>query len=130
MEIGPMNNYQSRHLEAIKATHQGGETPATAQPTDTVQISLEARLKLAELADRALKETLKTAPQPGTVYSRSDLKKAEADTRPGTIANCSKTTLEQVQHRIKTGFYNRPEVKGEIAKKLADEISKPADEQE
>jgi hypothetical protein len=130
MEIGPMNNYQPKPVEAIKGIPQGGKTQVTAQPADTVQISLQARLKLAELADQALQETLKIAPPPGTVYSLSDLKKAEADNESSPIANGNKTMLEQVQHRIKTGFYNRPEVKAEIAEKLADELGKPASEPE
>jgi hypothetical protein len=125
-----MNNYQPKLVESIKGIPQGGKTQVTAQPADTVQISLEARLKLAELADQALQEKLKTAPQPAIVYSRNDLKKAETENKKETSANCSKTTLEQVHHRIKTGFYNRPEAKEEIAKKLADELSTPADEQE
>jgi hypothetical protein len=130
MEIGPINNYQPKPVEAIKGIPQGGKTQATAQLADTVQISLQARLKLAELADQALQETLKTAPTMCAVYSLSDLKKAEADNESSPIANGNKTMLEQAQHRIKTGFYNRPEVKEEIAKRLPDELCKPASEPE
>lgn len=125
-----MNDFQPKPVEAIKGIFHGDKTPAKARPVDTVQIFLEARLKLAELADHALKETLNRAPTPSTDYSPSDLKKSEADNKTGRANDCRYSMLEQVRQRIKNCFYNRPEVKEEIAKKLVIEISKPVDDRE
>ena len=125
-----MNNYQFRPREANTEKHQEGETRATALPLDTVEISLEARKKLAELADQALRDASRTKTQLDILPHGGELTKAEGDNEPGGTANRKYAMLEQVQERIKTDFYNRPEVKGEIARRLADELAESADETE
>jgi hypothetical protein len=130
MEVEPVNNYQPRPVPATKRTGKGGETRANAQPADTVEISLQARLKLAELADAARREILPSLRRTETTAAQRAPQKNEAAKTVDHVTGRRKIDLAQVQRRMETGFYNQPEVKEKIAERLAEELSKPDDKNE
>lgn len=105
MEIGPLSTQPSgqRPEEPKKPAPQASE-PDTAHKGDRVEISREARAKLAELADLELK---KEASSPTPV-------KDENLTGHGLI--------EAIRSRIESGFYERNDVRGRIADKLIDDL--------
>jgi hypothetical protein len=94
MEIGPLSNQnpiQPRgERESLRPV--GETTSPTA--TDRVEISEDARARLAEMADARLE--------------------AEQQAR--------REKLAMIRERMETGFYDRPEVKEKIADRLIDDL--------
>ena len=114
MEIGPVHNDQpsSGQVETEKIKKNGGLKAAPAG--DRVEISNEARIKLAALADRALHAASKTHRQSGSKAVQKSLQQHDDKT----------AKLERVQGRIESGFYDRRDVKQKIAERLAAELKK------
>jgi anti-sigma28 factor (negative regulator of flagellin synthesis) len=94
MEIGPVSNKQPVQQGGAARPEQPAETPRPKATADCVEISDDARAKLAEAADRQL-----TADQ----VARRD-------------------KLELVKERIKSGYYDRPEVDQAVADRLIDDL--------
>ena len=116
MEIGPVHNDQpnSGRAETEKIKKNGR---LKAAPTgDRVEISNEARMKLATLADRTLHAASKTHRQSGSKAVQKSLQQHDDKT----------AKLERVQGRIESGFYDRSDVKQKIAERLATELKKPS----
>jgi len=90
---------------------------------DTVEISQEARIKLAELADQALREE---SGRKAVAGERADTD--EIDNKTVTKEEndgkriLTPERLTEIRKRISTGFYDRPEIKDNIIDKLADDI--------
>jgi hypothetical protein len=91
-------------------------------PEDRVEISENARLRLAELADQVVRQQQNGT---GRVYTRPkssaigrNKEKSAVSGNPG-----GQTRLNEVRKRIEEGFYDNPEVKKKIADKLSDEMS-------
>ncbi|RKX26482.1 MAG: hypothetical protein DRP45_03435 [Candidatus Zixiibacteriota bacterium] len=103
MEIGPLANDKTVQSSIVpKKTKQEPEM-LQEQIADKVQISRDARKKLADLADQRLRT------------EQSELENGKA-TEPNRI--------EKIRRRIETGFYNRPEIRDKIADKLIDDSDK------
>jgi anti-sigma28 factor (negative regulator of flagellin synthesis) len=76
----------------------------TPQKSDRADISLEARTRLAEMADQELARE-KTEPQP---VGSDELPRPER--------------LDQIRERIASGYYNDPNVKSKIVDRLIDDL--------
>jgi hypothetical protein len=129
MEIGPVHNDQpiSGRVEAEKVKKNGG---LKAAPTgDRVEISNEARMKLAALADRALHETSGARSQPGLETLQRIPWQTDTAGKAETWCNDNRTKLAQVRGRIESGFYDRPDVKQKIAERLAAEFEKQSEKE-
>jgi anti-sigma28 factor (negative regulator of flagellin synthesis) len=108
MEIGPLSNRRAGSRTEGEANRKQEATPTspgrTPQRTDRVDISLEARTRLAESADRELTRE-KTEPQPISSGERP---------RP--------ERLEQIRERIASGYYNDPGVRSKIVDRMIDDL--------
>jgi anti-sigma28 factor (negative regulator of flagellin synthesis) len=82
--------------------------PAAQEKTDRVEISLDARARLAELADRELKA--------------SQARPEEKQGRTDGIPEAPQTRIEQIRQKIESGFYDRPEIRDQIVRKLTDDL--------
>ncbi len=84
-------------------------SPATQDTTDRVEISSDGRARLAELADRGLK-TYGTKPE-------------EVLTRPDDATGGDQNDrITEIRQKIESGFYDRPEIRDQIAKNLTDDL--------
>ena len=114
MEIGPLNNSGS----VVKGDLEKRRQPVEVNPKqakDTFEISDEARIRLAELADEELRRNR-------SEHSRSE-KNMPADGDEITDkASLSGERIDEIRKRIESGFYNSPEIKGEIVDRLIDDI--------
>ncbi|HVP07714.1 MAG TPA: hypothetical protein VMS71_07725 [Candidatus Acidoferrum sp.] len=107
MKIGPVdrNNLvppSDRQAEPTKEK-VGQETPTA----DRIEVSDDARRRLAELADRARRELL-TGPQ-------------EAETR-SQVEELATDRIARLKQKVASGFYQRPEVIQQVAEGLAEDI--------
>lgn len=130
MEIGPVNSNQPRPTGAENEKSNKGSTQTAKPLADSVEISNEARMKLAALADKARRETLGAQNQEGLQAAEASQKKDSARQKSVTGSDDKKGKLEQVRLRIKSGFYNQPEVKKEIAERLTEELQKRSEKQQ
>lgn len=124
MEIGPVHNDQpsSGRLETEKI--KKNSELKTAPAGDCVEISNEARMKLAALADRALHETSGARSQSGLETLQKNPGQTDATGEAESGRDDSRTKPARVRDRIESGFYNRPDVKQKIAERLATEFEK------
>ncbi len=106
MEIGPLSNRTPGPKPGgaeNRRKGQPGETPDQSRPSpDRIEISFEARARLAELADQEL---------------------AKEETEPKSVGSVDvpkQQRLEQIRERIASGYYNEPEVKAKIVDRLID----------
>jgi len=107
MEIGPLSNYQpGQRPEKPDQPHQETAPPEpTRKIVDKLDISLDARVRLAELADQELMRQRSGGAQP------VDREVSRGQDR-----------IEMIRRRIESGFYDQPEVRADIADKLIDDI--------
>ena len=105
MEIGPLSNHPSgQQAEGPeKPTPKGANAEPNRAIVDRIDISLDARARLAELADQELE---KERSEPTTVD-------------PSRLKGAAR--LEVIRRRIETGFYDQPEVRARIADNLIDD---------
>lgn len=101
MEIGPLSNGQR-----IQPSPEEKKQPVTVKPplsenTDRVEISQDARSKLAEMADLKLK-------------LRKGLELQTTDARAARI--------EDIRRKVDSGFYDLPQVKDDIANKIMKDL--------
>ena len=124
MEIGPVHNDQpsSDRVETEKIKKNGGLKAVPAG--DRVEISNEARMKLATLADRALHKTSGARSQPGLEVLQKTPRQTDAAGKAEAGRDDNRTKLARVRGRIESGFYDRPDVKQKIAERLAAEFEK------
>ena len=106
MKIGPLENGPiGPRLEDQR--RQTGEKPAPEEKNDRIDISSEARAKLAarELDGESVRRPLVAHTLGGDQPSKVD-----------------NARLDLVRHRIESGFYDQEDVKLLIADRLADEM--------
>lgn len=105
MEIGPLSNHQSGQQAQgpEKSTPQGANSEPNREVVDRLDISLDARARLAELADQEL-EKERSAPTP---------------VEPSRLKGAAR--IEAIRRRVETGFYDQPEVRARIADNLIDD---------
>ena len=117
MEIGPLKSSRPTQPEA-RANRKNSDPKQKPAHGDRVEISENARQKLAELADRALK-----GPEDGTTQSQ----KTGNDSKDG-VSEIQKTEsqdtarLAEIRRRIESGYYSRSDVKDRIADTMSDEF--------
>ncbi len=97
-----------------KLQQQLQEQPSAEPPrrSDALVISSDARRQLAELADSAR-----------DLVSRMDLDNDGSD-------EIREDKIQLARARIKSGYYDLPEIKKQIADRLADDLSGPLSENE
>ena len=110
MEIGPVSNRPAgQKTEGTGSPRQDGAPPDKVQRppiADRAEISVEARLRLAEMADR---ERLREQQGPGPVAADN-------------LTN--EERLEIIKKRVASGYYNQPQVRARIVEKLIDDLNK------
>jgi hypothetical protein len=116
MEIGPVDENHSVPPSVLEKRRPAANMPGGIF-NDRVEISENARAKLAELADQALTEQYE--PHDGT---RAGPQREAEDTRSHSSASARHSKLAEVRKRIRSGFYDQTDVKKEIADRLADDI--------
>lgn len=115
MDIGPVNNSRPDHQPNKKSPD--GKVPTELQNSpaeDQVEISLEARKKLSELADKAGTSGLET--QNDRVEEPSGQKRNDDDI-PQKAGS-----LDKIRERIESGYYDRSDVMDQIAGRMSDDI--------
>ena len=119
MEIGPVRNNQPKPPSNDAERPQQTETQAASStPHDRVEISDNARQKLAELADRARTEEVRaTAHEDTTTAEGGDR------ARPVPSELSQQDRLAEVRRRIEAGFYERDDILSDIADKLSDDLA-------
>lgn len=124
MEIGPVSSDQSGpgRIENKENRQKRGLKGGLAG--DRVEISNEARMKLAALADRALQEISKAPSQFGFGAASRNLIPTGSVGRQAMENDDQINKLERARDRIELGFYNRADIKEEIARRLATEFKK------
>ncbi|HUV30200.1 MAG TPA: hypothetical protein VMY05_03790 [Acidobacteriota bacterium] len=105
MEIGPLSNKPPLPSPADRSQDRQEAVEKGAPPQDSVEISRDARCRLAELADAALRAE-KTGD--GAV-DRAD--------RP------REDKIEQARQRAREGFYDRPDIRDLIADRLIEDLN-------
>ena len=105
MEIGPLSNHRTgQQAESPeKPTPKGAHPKTNREIVDRMDISLDARARLAELADHEL-EKERSAPTP---------------IGPSRLTGAAR--LDAIRDRIETGFYDQAEVRARIADNLIDD---------
>jgi anti-sigma28 factor (negative regulator of flagellin synthesis) len=109
MKIGLLQNeLPMRQPDRPKVTSKE-TTPERQISTDRVEISNDARTKLAELADLGLK-AYGTHPE-------------ERLARPDDPTGTEKDRISEIRQKIESGFYDRPEIRDQIANNLTDDLT-------
>lgn len=112
MDIGPVNASDSQPVNDRRGSSEdpppGGKGEPKPTDTDSVEISLAARSRLAQLADE-IRRTERSQAQ--TPEDRTD-------------------RIERARSRIASGFYDQPEIKQRIAEKMMEDVTKPPDNRE
>ena len=125
MEIGPLSNEPRLNSDigdknaTEKETGTKGTTTSSSQ--DSVRISESARAQLAAITADAYQQF-------GPQMNRDNIRPGNEhlDTpRPLDKAMSSTERIEILRERIEQGFYDRPEVKDEIARRLSDNGTTP-----
>ncbi|MFZ5979600.1 MAG: hypothetical protein ACOYVF_03115 [Candidatus Zixiibacteriota bacterium] len=115
MDIGPLKSNGSVLNDNPEKRKRAVEN-SPGQLKDTIEISEDARKKLAELADAALLKT------------RADEARTEADLpveggESGERAELSKEVIDEIRQRMESGFYDNPDVKGRIVDRIIDDLA-------
>ena len=125
MEIGPLSTEPRPQIvkgDTRTATNeQDNQTAQAAASSDSIRISADARTQLASItADvyrkhgtRVLRENIATANEYMEAAKPLDRNMSSTD------------RIEILRQRIEQGFYDRPEVKDEIARRLSNGETKP-----
>jgi anti-sigma28 factor (negative regulator of flagellin synthesis) len=128
MEIGPLST--DPRLKADTGDKNAGEketgTKGTAASStqDSVRISDNARAQLAAVTADAYRQF-------GPRIDREDIRHNNEyldAPRPLEKTMSSTEKIEILRERIEQGFYNRPEVKDEIARRLSDNGATPSND--
>jgi hypothetical protein len=120
MKIGTISNDPKVWTGTQTARSQPAEV-SVEEKKDTVEISQEARKKLAELADKVLKEKSADGTDRND-SSREVVEKTVTEEKENDNMTLTPARLAEIRKRISSGFYDRPEIKGEIIDRLTDDI--------
>ncbi len=124
MKIGPLTGKWPLQAlyEKTRLLPEAGEKNCE-EKKDRVEISQEARKMLAELADRTLKQNSgRKVPAEEITAAEPEIKDAEKGEKAERTLTPER--LAEIQQRIKTGFYERPEIKNKIIDRLTDDMNK------
>ncbi len=109
MEIGPVRSDHPSSGRAETEKTKNNCEPKAASAVDRIEISNEARMRLAALADRALKAASQAHRQTDSQSLQKSLEQHDDKT----------DKLAQARDRIESGFYDREDVRQKIAERLA-----------
>ena len=112
MKIGPLSNHQPPEPERTPHAADQQIAPTGRRGEDQIDISGEARLRLAEMADDARRHDLHEADASGE----------EAAAMASDDATLKDGRLEQIRLKILSGYYATPDVVERIAEKLSDDF--------
>jgi hypothetical protein len=107
MKIGTVPPNRPAQTDETTPMRVKKEAQPKKQAVDTIEVSENARKKLAEAADNA-RTTLLNGAEGSGAKSLNDLSGSERITR--------------LRQRVESGYYERPEIKKQIAESLADDI--------
>ena len=114
MDIGPVDNISPQQQPNKKSPeNKPTEKPADLKAGDRVEISLEARRRLSDLAEKAKASEMDAQ---NNVNRPNGLERVNDDNPEKA------STLEEIRKRIESGYYNRPDVMDQIAEKLSDDL--------
>ena len=105
MEIGPISNRDNAEQTKRAVPREQAEPQSADAKNDQVEISQEARAKLAELADRQLAEKGRHLSIPDDSGGDDSL-------------------IKRIREKIESGYYNQPQVRSDIASRLIDDLDK------
>ena len=108
MEIGPLRNYKPPPVADQPVTEQKTKGAEKAQLCDSVELSHDARQKLAEMAD-AVRVT----------YGLGEMPPQDEGETGGNLRT---DRIFLARQRINQGYYDQPHIRFGIAEKLADEV--------
>lgn len=108
MEIGPLSNDNNVQPSPDQKNKPCQVSPPVREVTDKVEISQDARVRLAELADLRLQ--LRNT-EPEAIGLGADSAQDSGDAR-----------ITEIRRKIRSGFYDLPEVKGKIVDRLIDNL--------
>ncbi|MCK4606853.1 MAG: hypothetical protein KAU35_06110 [candidate division Zixibacteria bacterium] len=103
-------------LEISRQTRAGLAASAEQPRNGESSVTNDSRLEKVTYDKRDIKKTTGEASASGLI-----------DARPDDSGENAK--IDRVRRRIQTGFYDQPQVKREIARKLLGEIARPTDGQ-
>ncbi len=123
MKIGPVDNtgepYRSHRGRKARANKgkQGPADPAPKEIKDSVELS-------GATAKRIEPKLIERATGAGNNMPRTNRPDEASDLDPNGIVDSPDNAdkLEQARERIEAGYYDRPEVKAQIAKRIADDF--------
>lgn len=115
MDIGPVSNRPPEHQPSKKSpNNKAPEEFQTSRAEDRVEISLEARQRLSELADKVRNSGLDTLN--AGVEGPGGQKRTDDDI-PQKAGS-----LDEIRKRIESGYYDRSDVRDQIADKMSDDL--------
>ncbi|RKX25651.1 MAG: hypothetical protein DRP47_09470 [Candidatus Zixiibacteriota bacterium] len=117
MEIGPLQNHKPQVSSVPPKIEKRETKTGNMQPVDTVELSSNAREKLAQLADSARAR-----------YGLGEMQRGNCLENEGSSSELRVEKIKLARERISQSFYNQKHIMQEIADKLTDEIRKPLDE--
>ena len=118
MEIGPVRNNQAKPPSSDTERPQKAQPkPAEAVSADRVEISDSARQKLAELADQTRADDARLSAANRTTNSEGG---ERAEPVPSHLSRQDR--LAEIRRRVQSGFYDRDDVKRDIADNLSDDL--------
>ncbi len=118
MEIGPdkINNAARPPRARTEQCDRGQDEPSAHARTDSVQLSGDARVRIAEAV---------RLDQSGD-YSEKGLR-ARVRAHSDSLHSTDPERVQQIRDRIESGYYERDDIKQRIAGRLADELMPPED---
>lgn len=123
MEIGPNNKVDNAARLRPTPAEQPEKAPARTSDRprgDSVELSRDSRGQIGEAADLARSEEYSEQGLRGKVRARRD--DIEASRLQG-----DGDRLEAIRDRIESGYYEQPDIKRQIAGRLADALMPPDD---
>ena len=109
MEIGPLSNDKPIQQQAGPKRIEEKTGQQAKETVDRVEISDDARARLAELADLRLQ-------------SHGDDAEPTRAGDAGPEEESNHDRIAEIRKRIETGFYDQPEIREKIADKLVDDL--------
>jgi len=114
MKIGSLTNSGSVVKGDLEKRRPSVEINSK-QAKDTFEISDEARIKLADLADTELRSNR-------SEHARSDENIPAVGGEITEKTSLSGEKIDEIRKKIESGFYDSPEIKGKIVDKIIDDI--------
>ena len=114
MDIGPVDNTSPKQQPNKKSPEtKPPEKSSDFKAGDRVEISLEARQRLSDLAEKAKASEMDT---------QNNVNGPKGHERANDDIPEKASTMEEIRRRIESGYYDRSDVMDQIAEKLSDDL--------